>query len=345
MKKLNIKIPQIIIIIYLIILVIGVMVINIPIVEMFNESLIKWAMNGVLVLSLIPMINVGAGMNFGLPVGICAGLVGMCIAIEFRLIGWKGFIVSILLGSVVAVIFGYIYSLILNKLKGNEEIVGTFTGFAFIPIMNFLWTLLPFKNRQMLYPVGGKGLRPKISLNEYFGEILNNALTIHIGKIVIPLGLLMFFAFIGLIIYLFFKTRTGFVMEAISQNETFVELSGIDINRQRTYAIILSNVIAAIGICVYSQSYGFIQLYDGPLMMAFPAISAILIGGATGNKATVFQAIFGTYLYETTFLLSVPVANELLIPEMSEIIRMIVTNGIILYAFLYEGVVKKYEKI
>ena len=71
--------------------------------------------------------------------------------------------------------------------------------------------------------------------------------------------------------------------------------------------------------------------------MTFPAVSAILVGGASKNRATVFQAMLGAYLYQTTFLLSVPVANALLIPEMSEIIRMIVTNGIILYAFLYEG--------
>lgn len=345
MKKFKIKIPQMIIIVYLIILLIGVKVINIPIINMLNDSLVKWAMNGVLVLSLIPMINVGAGMNFGLPVGICAGLIGMCIAIELKLIGWIGFIVAMIFGSIIATIFGIIYAMILNRLKGNEEIVGTFTGFAFIPIMNFFWTLVPFKNRQMLYPVGGKGLRPKINLNQYFGGVLDNALKIQIGKLIIPLGLLIFFVSIGLIIYLFFKTKTGFIMKAISQNETFVKLSGINIDRYRTYAIVFSSVIAAISICVYSQSYGFIHLYDGPLMMAFPAVSAILIGGATSSKATVFQAILGAYLYETTFLLSVPVANELFIPEISEVIRMIVTNGIILYAFLYEGVIKKHEKV
>ena len=345
MKKFKIKIPQLIIMIYLVILLIGVVIIKIPIISIFNESLVKWAMNGVLVLSLIPMINVGAGMNFGLPVGICAGLIGICISIELRLTGWTGFIMSILFGLVIAIAFGVIYSMILNKLKGNEEIVGTFTGFAFIPIMNFFWTMAPFKNRQMLYPVGGKGLRPKINLNQYFGGVLDNALKLNIGKLVIPLGLLMFFVIIGLIIYLFFRTKAGFVMKGISQNETFARLSGVDINKHRTYAIVFSNIIAVIGICVYSQSYGFVQLYDGPLMMAFPAVSAILIGGATSKKATVFQAMFGAYLYETVFLLSVPVANELFIPEICEVLRMIVTNGIILYAFLYEGVIKKNEKV
>lgn len=345
MKTRRIQTPQIIILSYLILLTISLKFVNISYIEIINESLVKWVMNGVLVLSLIPMINVGAGRNFGLPIGISAGLIGMCIVLEFKLQGFAGLLISILLGGIIAVFFGYVYSIILNRLKGNEEIVGTFAGFSFIPIMNFFWTLAPFKNRQMLYPVGGKGLRPKINLENYFGGVLDNFLEVNIGRITIPLGLIMFFLLLGIIVYVFQKTRMGIAMEAIAENETFVKLSGISINKYRSIAIIFSTVLASIGIIVYSQSYGFIHLYDGPFMMAFPAVSAILIGGAARNKATVFQALFGTYLYQTTFLISVPVANALLIPEMSEIIRMIVTNGIILYAFLYERRVKVDEKV
>ncbi|GFN34954.1 ABC transporter permease subunit [Tepidimicrobium xylanilyticum] len=345
MNRLRLETPQLIVISYLIVLAVSLKFIGISYIDMINESLIKWVMNGVLVLSLIPMINVGAGRNFGLPIGISAGLLGMCIALEFRLEGWQGFGVSVLAGSIIAVLFGYIYSVVLNRLKGNEEIVGTFAGFSFIPIMNLFWSLAPFKNRQMLYPVGGQGLRPKINLDGYFAGILDNFLKINIGKLVVPAGLILFFLILCSIVYLFQKTRMGITMAAIPENETFVKLSGININRYRRIAIIFSNVLAAVGIIVYSQSYGFIYLYDGPFMMAFPAVSAILIGGATKNKATVFNVMLGTYLYQTTFLLSVPVANALLISEMSEIIRMIVTNGIILYAFLYEGVRMKNEKI
>lgn len=347
MKIRNFKLqtPQIIILIYLAILTFSLRFVDISYIDIFNESLVKWVMNGVLVLSLIPMINVGAGRNFGLPIGLSAGLIGICIALEFRLKGFIGLAVSMLVGAVIACVFGYIYSLILNRLKGNEEIIGTFAGFSFIPIMNIFWTLAPFKNRQMLYPVGGKGLRPKINLDNYFGNVLDNFLEFNIGKLNIPLGLILFFLIIGLVIYIFQKTRIGIAMEAIAENETFVKLSGIHINKYRTIAIIFSTVIASIGIIVYSQSYGIVHLYDGPFMMAFPAVSAILIGGATRNKATVFQAMFGTYLYQTTFLISVPVANTLLIPEMSEIIRVIVTNGIILYAFLYERRVKTSEEL
>ena len=98
----------------------------------------------------------------------------------------------------------------------------------------------------------------------------------------------------------------------------------------------MSTVLAAVGVVVYTQSYGILHLYDGPFMMSFPAVSAIVIGGASPKKATVANALIGTFLYQTTYLLSIPVANALLIPEMAEILRTIVTSGIILYAFIFE---------
>ncbi len=333
-------IPQFLIMVYLFLLMIGVIFLKIPIIPLVNDALIKWAMNGVLVLSLIPMMNVGAGMNFGMSIGISAGLVGMCLAIEWRLQGFFGFFIAILLSVMIAILFGLVYSNILNRLKGNEEIIGTFIGFAFIPLMNFFWTLAPFSNRQMLYPVGGQGLRPKISLSEYFGGILDQSFVLTIGTVKIPVVLLGFYLLIGFFIYLFSKTLKNRYIKIVAENSKFAELSGISPNRNRTFSIILSTCIAAIGICVYSQSYGFVQLYGGSDMMAFPAISALLVGGASRSQATVKHALIGTFLFQTTYLLSVPIANELLIPEMSEIIRMMVTNGVILYAFLYKGSVE-----
>lgn len=343
-KKFKMNPPQAIILAYLAVLLLAVKYIGLPLTDVFNESLVKWAMNGILVLSLVPMINVGAGRNFGLSIGISAGLIGMLVAIEFRLESWAGFYISILVASLVALVFGFFYSLILNRLKGNEEIVATFAGYSFISLMNIFWTVAPFTNRQMLYPIGGKGLRPKISMNEYFLHVLDGWMNVELGPIKIPLGLLGFFFFLALLVHALSKSRLGYSMKMIAENETFASLSGVHVSKHRTYAIILSTVIAAIGIIVYSQSYGFVHLYDGPLMMTFPAISAIVIGGASRKRATVFHALLGSYLYQTSYLLSVPIANALLIPEMSELVRMVVTNSIILYAFLYEGVLKKNEK-
>lgn len=332
--KSKIKLPQIIISLFMLSLFVlaGFLKMNIP--EFVSGSFVKFVMNGVLVLAMIPMINAGVGMNFGLPVGIVAGLLGMCMAIQLRVTGIFGFITAILLSIIPAVVFGMLYAKILNMVKGKEDIAAIFIGYSFIPIMNFVWTVIPFSNREMLYPVGGEGLRPKISLENYFGNVLNELFVVKIGEIVIPLGLLGVYAIICLLIHFFFKTKYGTVMLAVGENEKFCRLSGIKINKVRTTAIVLSTVIGAVGICVYAQTYGFVELYNAPLSHTFPAVSVILIGGCIGKRATIFHAILGTYLYQTIYLLSAPIANAILIPQMSEIVRMIITNGIILYAFL-----------
>lgn len=333
----NTKAPQIIILIYLGIMLALVSKLDISVIGILNDSLVKFAMNSVLVLSLIPMIKCGIGMNFGMSIGICAGLLSMCIALEYKLVGFLGFFVSLLLCIVIGSLFGYLYSLVLNRLKGKEEVIGMFCGYSFVFIMNIFWCIAPFKNRQMLYPIGGQGLRPKISLVDNFEKILDNLWIINIGKVQIPLGLLLFVGLICLLINTYFKTKSGLTMKTIAENEKFAYLSGVNINKYRTIAIILSTIIAGVGMCVYTQSYGFIQLYDAPLGFSFPAISAILIGGASRKNTSILNAIIGTYLFQTTYLLSVPVANALLLPELAETLRMIITNSIILYAFVCDG--------
>ena len=46
-----------------------------------------------------------------------------------------------------------------------------------------------------------------------------------------------------------------------------------------TLATVISTILGGIGIIIYAQGFGFYQLYNAPLMMAFPAIAAVLIGG------------------------------------------------------------------
>jgi simple sugar transport system permease protein len=186
----------------------------------------------------------------------------------------------------------------------------------------------------MLYPIGGQGLRPKISLENYFNHIVDHTWLIRIGQLEIPAGLLIFFVMICLFLFWYFRTKIGRAIIATGENEAFSRLSGINIARTRLVAIIISTVIAGVGICIYTQSYGFIQLYDEPLSMAFPAISAILIGGSTGKRTFVFEAVLGAYLLQSIYLLTVPIANQLLIPELTEILRTFITYGIILYALL-----------
>ena len=66
--------------------------------------------------------------------------------------------------------------------------------------------------------------------------------------------------------------------------------------------------------------------------MAFPAVAAILIGGASINKASILNVIIGTILFQGILTMTPSVINGVLQTDMSEVIRIVLSNGMILYA-------------
>lgn len=337
MKHMGTAVPQAVILLFLLVMTGLAVSVDIPLAWILGDALVRLVMNGVLVLSLVPMLRAGVGINFGLPLGVVAGLLGMCIAVDLRVTGITGLVAAMGCSVPIAVLLGSGYGAVLNRVRGKEEIAATFIGFSFIPLMNFFWAEAPFSNPAMRWPIGGHGLRPVIGLHPYFAKALNNLGLVEIGGLKLPLGLLAFFLMLCLALALFFRTRLGQAMTALGENEDFSRLSGVSVFRIRILAVVLSTLIAALGICVYAQSYGFLELYDAPLMMAFPAASAILVGGSMGRHTRIAHVVTGTFLFQTTYLISGPIANELMLPEVAEIFRMLITNGIILYALLYEG--------
>lgn len=127
-------------------------------------------------------------------------------------------------------------------------------------------------------------------------------------------------------------------MKAAGSNPRFAEATGINVDNMRILGTVLSTVLGAMGILVYAQSFGFLQLYTAPLYMAFPAVAAILIGGATVHKASISHVIIGTFLFHALLVVALPVTNAVL-PEgnLSEVVRIIISNGIILYALTRIG--------
>src|SRR3712207_7215483 len=89
-------------------------------------------MNAILVLSLMPMIEAGAGLNFGMPLGIEAGLLGALISIQLGFEGGIGFFAAILIAIPFAILFGWVYGFILNRVKGGEMMIATYIGFSMV---------------------------------------------------------------------------------------------------------------------------------------------------------------------------------------------------------------------
>lgn len=335
-KKLGI--PRVIIGMFFILLCFMTLWYDLSLPSLLSNTVVRMGMNAIMVLAMVPGIQCGISLNLGLPIGLVAGLIGGLLTIELEIPGLAGFLFAILVGVIIAAICGYLYAQLLNRLKGEEMSVTTYVGFSVVSLMCIAWLVLPFKSLKLRWPLG-TGLRNTIGLDSTnFKHILNNFGAFSIGNFTVPTGLLLFVALCCFLVWLFSRSKTGVAMQAVGNNPRFAEAAGINVNKMRIIGTVLSTVLGAIGILVFSQSYGFMQLYTAPRQMGFVAASAILIGGATTSRCKISHVLIGTFLFQGVLTLGMPVAN-VLVPgsTISETLRILISNGIILYALTKSG--------
>lgn len=334
--------PRIIIFLFLVVLFIVAPFVGVSISRSLSDTLNRFGQNAILVLALVPMVQSGCGLNFGLPVGIIAGLIGSTIAMQLGLTGWVGFLGAVGICLPFGALLGWLYGQLLNKVKGEEMTIAMYVGFSIVTFFSILWLLLPYSNPAMIWGYGGAGLRTTITLDNYWSRILNDFLAVRIGTgFVFPTGMILFFAICAFVVYLFFRTKTGTAMTAVGSNPDFARAGGVSADRMRTVSVMISTMLGAVGILVYQQSFGFIQLYQAPLYMAFPAVAALLIGGASVNKASMVNVVVGTLLFQGILTMTPSVINSVLQTDMSEVIRIVLSNGMILYALTRKTKVTK----
>ena len=335
-KKLGI--PRVIIGLFFVLLCFMCLWYDLALPTLLSNTVVRMGMNSVMVLAMVPGIQCGISLNLGLPIGLVAGLIGGLLTIELGIPGWAGFLFAIAVGSVIAAVCGYLYAQLLNRLKGDEMSVTTYVGFSIVSVMCIAWLVMPFKSLKLRWPMG-TGLRNTIGLDSTnFKQILNNFLAFDIGGFTVPTGLLLFMALCCWLVWLFSRSKTGVAMQAVGNNPRFAEAAGINVDKMRVIGTTLSTVLGAVGILVYSQSYGFMQLYTAPRQMGFVAASAILIGGASTSRCKISHVLIGTFLFQGVLTLGMPVAN-VLVPgsTISETLRILISNGIILYALTKSG--------
>lgn len=122
------------------------------------------------------------------------------------------------------------------------------------------------------------------------------------------------------------------IVEVARSSPRAARAAGILDRTTRAQSAVLSTAIAAVGIVVFAQSYGFVQLYTAPLLMAFPAVACLLIGGASVTHATLLHVVLGTFLFQSILTVALPVTSQIIQGDVSETARLIIQNGMILYA-------------
>ena len=301
--------------------------------DLLSDTVRRFGMWGLLVLAMVPSIQSGTGPNFALPIGVCCGLFSLVCAIEFGFTGAGWLLASSGMAVIIGGAVGYAYGKLMNAVKGSEMTIATYTGFSVTYFFCILWMALPFKSPIMGWLLGS-GLRVTIELKQIgAAQIINNFLMFELAGVRIPTGMLLVFAAAAAFVWLFFKSRTGIAISAAGMNPMFAKATGLDVDKGRITANVMSTIFAALSIIVYSQSFGFAELYIGPLYMAFSAVASILIGGATARRSKIAHVIIGTLIFQGLLTNTPPVLGRTFPgTDLTEIMRMVVQNGIILYA-------------
>ena len=112
----------------------------------------------------------------------------------------------------------------------------------------------------MVWGYAGQGLRTTITLDNFWGQVPNNFLSVRLGNnFFFPTGMILFVFLCAALVYMFFRSKTGTTMTAVGSNPDFARAGGVSVDKMRTISVIISTMLGAVGILVYQQSYGFIS--------------------------------------------------------------------------------------
>jgi len=216
--------------------------------------------NAFLVLSLIIPILAGVGFNFGIVIGAMAGQIGIILALNWGVAGFKGFLVAVAFATPIAIVLGLLLGLLLYKTQGREMIASLFAGYVINGVYQgfflfLLGGLIPFGASKLLLNEG-VGIKNTIDLTGTLGSSVDGLLQVSIVNVI----------FVFALIFLAYNTYQ------LRKTEAKVKISKF------IYKIIIPSVIIIFSIFIM---YTNIFSTNGNIIrrIEFPVVTGLLISG------------------------------------------------------------------
>lgn len=427
-----------------------------PLTFVIPELFTRIARNSFLVLSLLIPVLAGMGLNFGIVIGAMAAQIAIFLTTYWGFAGIGGFLLTVVIATPLAVLFGFLVGRLFNHMKGAEMIGGLVLSYFAEGLYQFLFLfvfggIIPLNNPKLMIATG-VGVKNTIDLKDtvkyaldtvpmltiievgfYLFVILTiasiivctvkkqainwkktgsrmllavvvygltyipaierflsadrllllNAVEIccagtvllQLGRlidskfitkkkfngkkaiascaaaavvygltyipqifnvlIVVHLPVLTYLCIAGLCFFnnALMRTRLGQNMRTVGQSRAVANAAGINVDRTRIIAMIFSTVLASWGQLIFLQNVGTFSTYGAHTQVGQFAIAALLVGGASVQKANNRQAIIGITLFHTLFIVA-PLAGKELFgdPVIGEYFRVFVSYGVIAMA-------------
>ena len=425
-----------------------------PLTFVAGELFTRIGRNGFMVLALLIPVLAGMGLNFSITIGAIAAQIAVFWIVYWGFSGIEGFLLSALLATPIALVFGWLVGKLFNKMKGAEMIAGMVLGYFADGLYQlfFLYIIggvIPVNNDRLII-TGGVGVKNTIDLADnlkysldtvsmlklveiffyitvavvIFKLIFNlvkktgaplikdiailgfaivayattfiplvegflatdrllllHAVMIGLGAVVIyqlwrliynkvikkkqnysinrpiaiivtafilyaltyikPVEVILLYVNLPVTTYLcivilcmfnnmLLRTRLGQNMRTVGQSRVVANAAGINVDRTRIIAMVISTILACWGQLIYLQNIGTFSTYGAHTQVGQFAIAALLVGGASVQKATNKQALIGVVLFHTLFIVA-PQAGKNLFnnAQLGEYFRVFVAYGVI----------------
>ena len=312
---------------------------------LLNEIVTRMGRNIFLILSLLIPIMAGMGLNFGMTLGAMAGQVALIFVTDWQIWGIPGVVLAMILSVPLSTLLGIMCGKLMNMAKGREMILGYMmnyfvTGLYQLLVLYFMGSIIPIKHASIRLP-RGYGIRTTVNLAN-MRQCLDNEFAILYKGVKIPVLNFIIIALLCLFIVWFRRTKLGQDMRAVGQDMEVAQAAGINVDRTRIISIIISTVFAGFGQIIYLQNIGNFPTYTAHSQIGMFCIAALLVGGASVERASIGNVFLGVILFHTMFIVApragVAITGDAMI---GEYFRVFVSYGVITLALIMYEIKKR----
>ena len=309
---------------------------------LLNEIITRMGRNLFLVLCLLFPIMAGMGLNFAMTLGAMGAEIAVILVADWQIWGIPGVVLSMILSIPFSAFLGFICGTLQNMAKGREMITSYIINFFIngwyqLIVLYVMGAVIPIIHASIMLP-RGYGIRNTVSLLN-MRQCLDDLLAIRVSGVKIPVLTFLLVGVFCLFIIWFRRTKLGQDMRAVGQDLEVAKAAGINVDRTRIISVVMSTVCAGFGMVIYLQNIGNLPTYTGHAQIGMFCIAALLVGGASVEKASIGNAFLGVILFHLMFIVA-PGAGAFITGDsmVGEYFRVFLSYGVITLALImYEA--------
>ena len=315
---------------------------------LLNEIVTRMGRNLFLVLCLLFPIMAGMGLNFAMTLGAMGAEIAVILVADWQIWGIPGVVLAMILSIPFSALLGFICGTLQNMAKGREMITSYIINFFIngwyqLIVLYIMGAIVPIIHASIMLP-RGYGIRNTVSLLN-MRQCLDDLLAIRIAGVKIPVFTFILVGLLCLFIVWFRRTKLGQDMRAVGQDMEVAKAAGINVDRTRIISVVMSTVCAGFGMVIYLQNIGNLPTYTGHSQIGMFCIAALLVGGASVERASIGNAFLGVILFHLMFIVA-PGAGKFITGDsmVGEYFRVFLSYGVIALALIMYEAKKRMAK-